>query len=503
MTRLEDILKCYQTLGLAPGAGPKAVKKAYRDLVKRWHPDRFQPEAQKRPEAEEKIKEINLAFEKIQELQPSDLLMIRASQTVNHPPRTSASTQPKPKSKPQPRPAPAASPETVAAQPASPSASKSTAWLNRIGRTAQRILKPVPTAVSSAILLIGAAAVMIFTQRPPGNSGPPETAAKALSMADLDRMVASTRAAAPSSSGEVGPASANPSGVPNSSAVVVALIRSGSNGVGPSSFGLSASESLLLSGLRSSGLKEMLKSNSTENTPDRSPPTDPAAIEAEANFRLGLRYASGDDGYQDYAEAVKWYRAAAEAGHAGAQKNLGLLFAAGKGVPQDFVEAEKWLHQAAAQGQGGTEVASAIISLAKADAKRTAAGQPEIAESMTESSAKEEANTRYERGLRYVRGEGVTPDFVEAAKWFRLAAEAGHAGAQKNLGFLLAAGKGVAKDDAEAQKWFKKAAAQGQVGADFASALVGLKTSGLKTDAATNSAKEKLQAPAESSPEKK
>ena len=39
---------------------------------------------------------------------------------------------------------------------------------------------------------------------------------------------------------------------------------------------------------------------------------------------LGLKYANGEGVVEDDAEAVRWYRLAADQGHAGAQVNLGL-----------------------------------------------------------------------------------------------------------------------------------------------------------------------------------
>jgi TPR repeat protein len=53
---------------------------------------------------------------------------------------------------------------------------------------------------------------------------------------------------------------------------------------------------------------------------------------------------------QDQAEAVKWYRKAAEQNLAEAQYNLGVCFYEGEGVAKDQVEAVKWLVLAAAQG---------------------------------------------------------------------------------------------------------------------------------------------------------
>ena len=53
---------------------------------------------------------------------------------------------------------------------------------------------------------------------------------------------------------------------------------------------------------------------------------------------------------EDDEEAVKWYREAAEQGHADAQCNLGDMYCYGLGVPEDCEEAAKWYQKAARQG---------------------------------------------------------------------------------------------------------------------------------------------------------
>ena len=53
---------------------------------------------------------------------------------------------------------------------------------------------------------------------------------------------------------------------------------------------------------------------------------------------------------QDFAEAVKWFRLAAEQGIAPAQYNLGIRYAKGQGVPQDYVTAHMWFNLAGAHG---------------------------------------------------------------------------------------------------------------------------------------------------------
>ena len=74
------------------------------------------------------------------------------------------------------------------------------------------------------------------------------------------------------------------------------------------------------------------------------------AGDAEAQFNLGLMYASGEGVPQDDVEPVAWYRQAAEQGYAKAQYNLGFMCATGRGVSRDLVEAAAWWFKAATQG---------------------------------------------------------------------------------------------------------------------------------------------------------
>ena len=47
---------------------------------------------------------------------------------------------------------------------------------------------------------------------------------------------------------------------------------------------------------------------------------------------------------------MRWYRRAAEQGHASGQTTLGVMYAEGQGVPPDIVLAHTWFRLAAAQG---------------------------------------------------------------------------------------------------------------------------------------------------------
>jgi hypothetical protein len=72
---------------------------------------------------------------------------------------------------------------------------------------------------------------------------------------------------------------------------------------------------------------------------------DPAA-----QFSVGARYATGEDGRRDYAEAVRWFSMAAEHGHVVSQATLGAYYWAGRGVHEDLVKAYFWSVLAQAGG---------------------------------------------------------------------------------------------------------------------------------------------------------
>ena len=111
-----------------------------------------------------------------------------------------------------------------------------------------------------------------------------------------------------------------------------------------------------------------------------------------AQFNLGNMLSDGKGVVQDYKEAVKWYRLAAEKGNAAAQFNLGNMLKDGKGVIQDYKEAEKWYRSAAEQGY---------------------------------------AAAQYNLGVMYANGEGVIQDNVMAHMWLNIGASFGDKDAAK------------------------------------------------------------------------
>ena len=57
----------YQVLGVSPNADDEEIKKAYRDLARKYHPDKYR-DSDLADLASEKMKEVNAAYEEIQNM---------------------------------------------------------------------------------------------------------------------------------------------------------------------------------------------------------------------------------------------------------------------------------------------------------------------------------------------------------------------------------------------------------------------------------------------------
>ncbi|MEM9136895.1 MAG: DnaJ domain-containing protein [Cyanobacteria bacterium P01_F01_bin.42] len=82
--------ECYRILGLTPDASFQEVRQAYRNLVKRWHPDR-QNQARVSSEAQAHFLKIQTAYEQIKKHQQSTSKQSFASEQPSAPPTSSSS----------------------------------------------------------------------------------------------------------------------------------------------------------------------------------------------------------------------------------------------------------------------------------------------------------------------------------------------------------------------------------------------------------------------------
>ncbi len=179
-------------------------------------------------------------------------------------------------------------------------------------------------------------------------------------------------------------------------------------------------------------------------------------------FELGIKYDFGKGVPVDYKEAVRWYRKAAEAGHAVAQYNLGICYANGQGVTQDYSEAVKWYRKAA---EAGYAAAQNNLGYRYENGLGVSKDIKEAVKWYHKAAESGDANAQCNLATCYYNGEGVTQDYSEAVKWYRKAAESGNAAAQCNLGYCYENGLDVSKDIKEAVKWYRKAAEAGNANA--------------------------------------
>jgi len=78
-----------------------------------------------------------------------------------------------------------------------------------------------------------------------------------------------------------------------------------------------------------------------------------------------------------------------------------------------------------------------------------------------------DAALQYQLGLCYFNGNNVAKDYLEAARWWRKAAEQDYAPAQYQFGLCYYAGYGVEQDYAESVKWWSKASERGNTPAQY------------------------------------
>ena len=185
---------------------------------------------------------------------------------------------------------------------------------------------------------------------------------------------------------------------------------------------------------------------------------------AEAQNNLGHMYAKGEGVPRDARKAVQQYRLAAEQGLADAQNNLGFMYAIGEGVTRDGTEAVKWYRQAAEQA-----LAAAGHNLGKVydNGLGVPEDNAEAAKWYRLAAEQGDPRSQFNLGHMYANGEGVEEDDQEAVRWYQLAAAQGYAAAQNGLGYMYFNGEGVPKDDTEAMRWYLLAAKQGDVAAQY------------------------------------
>lgn len=157
-----------------------------------------------------------------------------------------------------------------------------------------------------------------------------------------------------------------------------------------------------------------------------------------AGFKLFMEYAMQDNAYAmnavailystgngvalDDAEAIQWFKKAANSGYTKAWYNLGMIYKDGAGAPQDFVKAYQYFKTGA-------------------DLKVS--------------------SCNYALGYLNYKGFGCTQNYEEAVKQFRFSASKGNLGAMYMLGLCHRNGYGISINADSARYWLSKSADKG------------------------------------------
>jgi TPR repeat protein len=144
--------------------------------------------------------------------------------------------------------------------------------------------------------------------------------------------------------------------------------------------------------------------------------------DAQSQLALGQLLINGVGAMLDAAEALRWFRAAADAGLPMAMNMVGRCHEYGFGTAVDYVEAARWYRRAAARGCDWAA---------------------------------------YNYAHLLANGRGVRKDRAAAFTWFRLAALRGHARAMNFVGLYCENGWETPMDREAAFDWYRRSAEGG------------------------------------------
>jgi len=200
---------------------------------------------------------------------------------------------------------------------------------------------------------------------------------------------------------------------------------------------------------------------------------------ASAMVFLGGMYQRGQGATQDYVQAVYWIGQAADRGEAGAMFLLGTFNREGRGVPQDCGLARHWFEESVAAGDDDAKaflrddvicpdtatpsmgIPSSEDLLAKAHAA-TDRGDDAVALRLYRLAAdKCDARAMVPLGIGYMTGHGVPGSPAGAMQWLIMAADRGNSGAGVIIASYYVAMFGAAQDCQMAREWLEKSVAAG------------------------------------------
>ena len=181
-----------------------------------------------------------------------------------------------------------------------------------------------------------------------------------------------------------------------------------------------------------------------------------------SQYLLGQMYDYGSGVSQNYYEAFRWYKQAADAGNVAAMNSVGNMYEYGQGVNQDIELAIYWYQRAAA---GGNAWAKANLGDMYRKGKGVAIDYAKAWKLVREADALGSARAASIIGVMYLYGQGVSQNDIEAFRWTKKGADGGDDVALFNLGWMYDNGRGINQDFNKAAQFYLKAANLGDVNA--------------------------------------
>ncbi len=188
--------------------------------------------------------------------------------------------------------------------------------------------------------------------------------------------------------------------------------------------------------------------------------------DAAAQFQLARAYLRGEGLPKDPQKAFELMKVAAGQGDADAIGGLGYFYSAGVAVAKDQKLALEWFRKGAEKGSAKAQLNLGNLLL-KGQGDTAADPETQRKEGLQwiQKAADQnlpEAAWVY-ASIFYFGDHGVEKNYELAAKYSKIAAEAGLADAQNMLGNLYHYGWGLPSDRNLGDQWFRKAALQGHI----------------------------------------
>ena len=185
---------------------------------------------------------------------------------------------------------------------------------------------------------------------------------------------------------------------------------------------------------------------------------------------------------EEYGQALPWLQKAAKRGDAEGLYGLGFCYETGYcGKDTDIKKAAKYYKKAARKNSPGGLYRTALFlhdgTAMKADPKKAL-------EYMRRAAEKGNMDARLFLASAYFEGntDGIKQDYKEAAKYWKMLAEADNARACFNLGYLYYYGYGVPQDYRRAFEWDLRAAQLGLPEGQYQTGMAYLRGEGVAVD---------------------